>query len=58
MLELLLSNINFVHDVEVGKDELNDFTVSKLEESAALYKINPTGFKNWDDSKNDLLNKL
>ncbi len=58
MLEQLLTNINFVHDVEVNKDELNDFTISKLEESAALYKKNPASFKSWGDAKKDLLNKI
>lgn len=58
MLEQLLTNINFVHDVEVNKNEMNEFTISKLEESAALYKKNPASFKNWDDAKKDLLDKL
>lgn len=58
MLEQLLNNINFVHDVEVNKHELNDFTISKLEESAEIYKKDPDSFKNWDDTKKNLLNKL
>ncbi|MDP1726179.1 MAG: hypothetical protein Q8M15_05305 [Bacteroidota bacterium] len=58
ILEQVLSNINFVHEVKLDKDEMDDFTVSKLEESAALYKSNPESFKKWDDVKKDLLKKL
>jgi hypothetical protein len=58
MLEQLLNNINFVHDVEVNKFELDNFTISKLEESAVLYKKNPESFKNWDDAKEDILDKI
>ena len=58
MLEQILNNINFVHDVEVNKFELDNFTISKLEESAALYKKNPESFKNWDDAKKNILDKI
>ncbi len=37
MLENLLNSINFVHDVTLDNNELNEFTISKLEESAELY---------------------
>jgi hypothetical protein len=58
MLEHLLNSINFVHDVTLDNNELNEFTISKLEESAELYKTNPSSFLNWDNAKSDLLNKL
>jgi hypothetical protein len=47
-----------VHDVKLDNNDLNEFTISKLEESAELYKTNPSSFVNWDNAKSDLLNKL
>ena len=57
-IEELLSKINFVHDIKVEINELDQFTISKLEESAELYISNPTSFKNWEEVKAEILSNL
>jgi hypothetical protein len=57
-IEELLSKINFVHDIKVEINELDEFTISKLEESKELYINNPDSFKSWEEVKAEILSKL
>jgi hypothetical protein len=57
-IEELLSKINFVHDIKVEINELDEFTISKLEESKELYINNPDIFKSWEEVKAEILSKL
>jgi hypothetical protein len=57
-IEELLSKINFVHDIKVEINELDEFTISKLEESKELYISNPDSFKSWEEVKAEILSKL
>lgn len=52
-----MSKINFVHDIKVEINELDEFTISKLEESTELYISNPTSFKSWEEVKAEILNE-
>lgn len=54
-IEELLSKINFVHDIIVEENEMDEFTISKLEESKELYLKDPASFKSWEEVKAEIL---
>jgi hypothetical protein len=57
-IEELLSKINFVHDIIVEENEMDEFTISKLEESKELYLKDPASFKSWEEVKAEILSSL
>jgi len=54
-IEELLSKINFVHDIRVEENDIDEFTISKLEESKELYLKDPSSFKSWEEVKAEIL---
>ncbi len=57
-IEELLSKINFVHDIRVEVNDIDEFTISKLEESKELYLKDPSSFKSWEEVKAEILSNL
>ena len=57
-IEELLSKINFVHDIRVEENNIDEFTISKLEESKELYLKDPASFKSWEVVKAEILSNL
>ncbi len=57
-IEELLSKINFVHDIKLDINELDEFTISKLEESKEMYLKDPSSFKSWEEVKAEILSNL
>ena len=50
-----MSKINFVHDIRVEENDIDEFTISKLEESKELYLKDPSSFKSWEVVKAEIL---
>jgi hypothetical protein len=57
-IEELLSKISIVHNISVEENAIDEFTISKLEESKELYLKDPSSFKSWEEVKAEILSNL
>jgi hypothetical protein len=57
-IEELLNKISFVYYIIVEENDMDEFTISKLEESKELYLKDPSSFKSWEEVKAEILSSL